>query len=89
MSNFLLDLRAIGGGLSTAIISSVVLYKSKGEVEISIVTDKPFTFQEEQRVNLIAKKYVPEPLSFKVEIKKLTPDADMIKQKISSILCER
>lgn len=72
--------------LETAIISSVTLIKAKSNVEISIVTDKAYSQQDETAAKKIARRFVPEFFSCSLKIVKLTPDAGMIAESIFSLI---
>lgn len=89
MTEFIKDIRNCGSNLSGAILSSVVLYRSSEEVVITVVTDKAFDAEENDRALRAAKKYVPDDLKFKLEIKKLTPDDKMIGKKIMQLISEK
>lgn len=88
MSKFLTELQGCEC-FSKAVQSSVILYKSSGEVVIDIVTDKPFTQNDQTIAESIAKKHVPEQFRFKLNIHKLTPDCQMVKERIKAILAEK
>jgi len=71
---------------SSAIISSVTLYKAKNTVEVSVITDKAYTDEDEILVKRAVKKCIPEYFSFSVKILKLTPDEGMVAKKIFDIV---
>jgi DNA polymerase III epsilon subunit family exonuclease len=86
MVEYIQKVRAIGGGLQNAILASVVLYEQKGQVVLSLITDKTFTEEEKNRAEQEARAYVPERFACRVEIAKLSPDADMVKAKIQECI---
>ncbi len=85
--NFLNEIRKINN-LDRAIIRSIVLEKEKSSVKVGLITDKAFT--EEDRINAdkIVRKYVPAAFGCVAEISKLSPDADMVRRKITeAVMC--
>lgn len=87
MTEILNEIRKIQS-LDTAIISSVSLIKSKNSVEVCIVTDKSYSAADEAQARKIVRKFVPDLFAVSVKISKLTPDCDMVKKKIFSLLSE-
>lgn len=85
--NILSEIRKIKS-FDTAILTSVTLEKSKNSVEVSVVTDKAYTEAEEAEVRKIVRGYVPELFSSTAVITKLTPDEDMVVEKILTIIGE-
>ena len=85
--NILSEIRKIKS-FDTAILTSVTLEKSKNAVEVSVVTDKAYTEAEEAEVRKIVRGYVPELFSSTAVITKLTPDEDMVVEKILTIIGE-
>lgn len=75
-------IRAIGGGLSNAIIYPLQIDKSAREVRIKLVTDKTFTPDERIAAEKAVRPYVPDYFNFSVNIVKLSPDEEMVKRKI-------
>lgn len=71
---------------SNAIIKSVVLDSQTNRVTVKVITDKPFREIEKSEIYDILRKAVPEELDFDVEISKLSPDEDMVRDKIVDIL---
>ena len=89
MDKFLNELRGCGENLKNSILSSVVLYKATGEVVIDVVTDNAFTKEGYVAAESVAKKYVPEEFTLKLKIRKLSPDCQMVQDKILEILAEK
>ncbi|MDE6690712.1 MAG: hypothetical protein K2K04_01960, partial [Clostridia bacterium] len=81
------EIRTISS-LNTAILSSVSLVKADGKVEIVLITDKPYSSADEAAAKKIARKYVPELFSCSLKITKLSPDTNMIADKILSLIPE-
>ncbi|MCM1437905.1 MAG: exonuclease domain-containing protein [Roseburia sp.] len=81
---FIDEIRTISS-LNTAILSSVSLFKAKGNVEVALITDKPYAQSDEAAAKKIVRKYVPELFSCTLKISKLTPDCDMVADKILTI----
>lgn len=71
-----------------AIVPYITLKKADNTVEISIITDKPFTAENESELKRIARSYVPEFFSCKLSISKLTPDEKMVAKKIYSLISQ-
>lgn len=71
---------------NNAIIKSVVLDSNTGNAEINIITDKCFTDADKGKVFEIVRKYVPERFGCVAKISKLSPDAQMVKDKIFEII---
>ena len=65
-----------------AIIKSVVLDSQTNTVTVQIVTDKAFRYEDRAKIVGIVRKLVPASFSCKVEINKLSPDTEMVRQKI-------
>lgn len=82
---FIDEIRTISS-LQTAILSSVSLIKAKNSVEVALITDKPYTAEDEAAAKKIVRKYVPELFSCTLKISKLTPDNAMIADKILSVI---
>ena len=82
---FIDEIRTISS-LQTAILSSVSLIKAKNSVEVSLITDKPYTAEDEAAAKKIVRKYVPELFSCTLKISKLTPDNAMIADKILAVV---
>lgn len=69
-------------------MSSVSLIKADGRVEIALVTDKPYTADDEAAARRIARRFVPELFSCSVKISKLTPDIGMVAKRILALIPE-
>ena len=69
-----------------AIIKSVVLDSRTNTVTIQIITDKTFQDSERGTILGIVRRLVPSDFECKVEIIKLSPDAEMVRQKILEAL---
>ena len=65
-----------------AIIKSVVLDSQSNVVIVKIITDKAFQSAEKEKIFDIVRKMVPSNFECKVEINKLSPDTEMVRQKI-------
>ena len=85
--SFISEIRTIKS-LSAAILSSVSLVKADGRVEIALITDKQYSAEDEAAAKKIARKYVPELFSCSLKISKLTPDTQMVADKILSLISE-
>lgn len=85
--SFINEIRTIKS-LSTAILSSVSLIKADGRVEIALITDKPYSAEDEAAAKKTARKYVPELFSYSLKISKLTPDTGMVAGRILALLPE-
>ena len=83
--SFLNEIRKIPS-LSTAIISSVTLIKSRNEVEVAIITDKTYSPEDEVAAEAVARKFVPKLFGCNLMITKLAPDCDMVARKILEII---
>ena len=71
-----------------AIIKSVVLDSRSEIVEVKIITDKAFQSGEREKIFNIIRKIVPSKFGCKVEVNKLSPDEEMVKQKITETVKE-
>lgn len=69
-----------------AIIKSVVLDSVTNVVVVNIITDKSFRRDEEQRVFEIVKKMIPSSFGCRVIVNKLSPDTEMVRQKILEVI---
>ncbi|MDE7301542.1 MAG: OB-fold nucleic acid binding domain-containing protein, partial [Clostridia bacterium] len=85
MTEILNEIRKIQS-LNTAIISSVSLTKSQNSVEVDLVTDKSYSSDDELQAKRVIRKFVPDYFAANVKIFKLTPDCDMVKKKVFSLL---
>lgn len=79
------DIRSVAS-MNTAILTGVTLIKAENVVEVSLVTDKAFSADDEAEVKKIVSRYVPELFSPRVKISKLTPDESMVARKILEII---
>lgn len=82
---FIDEIRTISS-LDTAILSSVSLIKAKNSVEVALITDKPYTQEDETAAKKIVRRFVPELFSCSLKISKLTPDSEMLADKILEII---
>lgn len=71
-----------------AIIKSVVLDSKTETVEVNVITDKTFLNGERETIFNIIRKLIPQKFGCKVEVNKLAPDEDMVKQKIIEIISD-
>ena len=69
-----------------AIIKSVVLDSQSNVVAVKIITDKAFKEDERQKVADIVGKLVPSNFVCRVEVNKLSPDTEMVRQKILEVI---
>ena len=65
-----------------AIIKSVVLDSQSNVVIVKIITDNAFKDEEREKVAAIVGKLVPQNFKCRVEVIKLSPDTEMVRQKI-------
>lgn len=65
-----------------AIIKSVVLDSQSNTVAVRIITDRAFHNEEKEKIFNIVRKLVPSSFECKVEVNKLSPDTEMVRQKI-------
>lgn len=83
--SFIDEIRKIPS-LNTAIVESVVLTRADNRVEVRLITDKVYTDRDLDEAKSVARAYVPQMFSCVLHITKLTPDPEMIAQKILEIL---
>ena len=69
-----------------AIIKSVVLDSRSNIVTANVITDKAFLRDEEKKVNDIVRRFVPSNFECKVVVNKLSPDIEMVRQKILEVI---
>ena len=65
-----------------AIFKSVVLDSRSNTVTITVITDKTFHNEENEKIVSIVRRFVPSNFECRVEINKLSPDTEMVRQKI-------
>lgn len=75
--------------LSTAIIGAVILDKATKCVTTKIYTDKPYSDSDGEFAKSVLRKYIPAYFECEVEVSKLSPDKDMVKNKIFECLKEK
>lgn len=83
--NFLKEIHGIEN-FENSILSSVVLERAKKLVTVKLITDKVFTEENRAQALKTARAYVPQAFGCEVEISKLTPDCEMVKNKIYEAL---
>ena len=66
----------------TAIISGISLFRDTHSVKINLVTENPFTKDDENMACDIARQFVPEEFDCSLAISKLTPDTKMVARTI-------
>ena len=66
----------------SAIIKSVVLDSRSNAVDVKVITDTAFTNKDREKISEIVRKYVPSSFKCLVEVNKLSPDEEMVRQKI-------
>ena len=69
-----------------AIIKSVVLDSQSNVVTVKIITDKAFKDEERQKVADIVRRLVPSNFVCRVDVNKLSPDTEMVRQKILEVI---
>ncbi len=82
---FLKEIRSIES-FSNSIINSIVLDSGKKLVTVKLVTDKVFTEENRVAAEKTVRAYVPEFFRCMLEISKLAPDCEMVKNKITEAL---
>ena len=82
---FIKEIRSIES-FSNSIINSIVLDSGKKLVTVKLVTDKVFTEENRVAAEKTVRAYVPEFFRCMLEISKLTPDCEMVKNKIAEAL---
>ncbi|MDE6598195.1 MAG: ribonuclease H-like domain-containing protein [Clostridia bacterium] len=82
---FLKEIRSVEN-LKNAIIGSVVLESNKKLVTVRLITDVAYSPSDKEQAQKIAIRYVPQYFNCAVEISKLSPDCDMVKEKIIEAL---
>lgn len=83
--SFLDKLRKIPS-FSTAIISSVTLFKANNTVTVAIITDKTYSAEDEASAREAVRQYVPSLFECDLQITKLAPDCQMVADKITEII---
>lgn len=86
--DILREVRA-ASGLKNAIMGSVELEWSNFAVTVRLITDTPYTDDDYNSAYAAVRKYVPEVFSLELAISKLTPDCDMVKRRIVSVIAEK
>lgn len=81
IDDFLKSIRVIDG-LSNAIVGSVVLESAKKCVTVKLITDKTYSAADKTAAEKAARGFIPQAFSCRVEISKLAPDCEMVKDKI-------
>lgn len=74
--------------LKNAIIGSLVLDRGKNCVTVKLFTDKAFTEEEREWALSITRNYIPEYFDCSLIISKLTPDEEMVRNKIIEAIRE-
>ena len=75
---FIREMRALAG-LQNAILRGITVTKKDQSVTFSIVTDKAYTREEEERVKKTAEKYLPAGFVARTDIIKRVPDEEMLR----------
>ncbi|MCD8308553.1 MAG: hypothetical protein LUD19_01765 [Clostridia bacterium] len=75
--------------MKNSIIGSVALDTANCAVTINLITDCAYEKSDFSDSYAILRRYVPQEFSFTLEISKVTPDAEMVRHKIYSVMCER
>lgn len=82
----LAETRASAASFQNCILNSVTVTKASKLVTVNLVTDKAFSQEDKARVTEVIKKYVPSYFNLSVTVSKLTPDCEMVKNKIFEVL---
>lgn len=85
--SFIKELRT-APDFSSAILSKITLESDKMSATLHIVTDKSYTYEDENFALTTARKYVPDAFLCNVSITKLTPDCEMVAAKLNTIIAE-
>lgn len=88
MNSFINSVRA-ETNLKNAILTSIELYKHSSTAVFNLITDMPYTAEDEQKVLQLAQKSVPPMFKVQVKLTKLTADCDLIKRRLRAFLDER
>ncbi len=78
---YLEELRSLEG-LKNAILCEITLSKKSKSALFSLVTDKTYTADEEEKARLVGQKYLPDGFSARVKITKRVPDKEILKKQI-------
>ena len=78
---YLAEIRSLEG-LKNAILYAITVHKKENIAEFFLITDTPYSAEEESKAALVGSRYVPNGFSASVKIVKRTPDADIIRQEI-------
>ncbi|MBQ8427937.1 MAG: hypothetical protein IJX18_01635, partial [Clostridia bacterium] len=84
---YLAEIRRLEG-LKNAILYAITVHKKENRAEFFLITDTPYSEEEEKEAALVGSRYVPEGFSASVRIVKRTPDAEIIRQKIYAYVSE-
>lgn len=83
MNNKILEaIRASSPNLKNSILRAVSVHKGLNSVEIEVVTDCTFTEEDRRNANIAVRPLIPNTFTFKLIIAKLSPDCEMVKNKI-------
>ena len=85
MTEFIQKIHAIPS-FGSAVLSKVSLERSEHVVTVSLVTDTPYTAEDEKAANSVARQFVPEEFGCNLTISKLTPDEGMVARRIMHVL---
>lgn len=80
------SVRAASPNLVNAIMRPLSVDCTARNIDIEIVTDRAFTDFDLHEAERVLKPYVPNYFTYGVHITKLSPDAQMVKHKISEII---
>lgn len=82
LTQVLADVRSASDNLKNCIVRSVEVYRARRLVIVNLISDKAFTKEDKENAVAAIKKHVPTYFSCTVEITKLSPDCEMVKNKI-------
>lgn len=85
---YLNEVRAIDG-LQNAILSGIAVYKKEMAAEFTLITDKAYTPESEERAKKALVKYLPPAFSPKIKIVKRVPDREILKKRIYEFMNAR
>ena len=82
LSQVLADIRSASDNLKNCIVRSVEAYRARRLVIVNLISDKAFTQSDKENAATAVRRHVPAYFNCTVEIVKLSPDCEMVKNKI-------
>lgn len=82
LSQVLADIRSASDNLKNCIVRSVEAYRARRLVIVNLISDKAFTQSDKENAATAVRRHVPAYFNCAVEIVKLSPDCEMVKNKI-------